>query len=215
MVDGVLFSKDRRCLLLHPPVVNSTCNNYIVPEGTEIISERAFDGTEISEVILPSSLQSIENLAFRVRRGVSVRAPNYDNYFLYLKNLVCKSPIPPSLIGNPFIYPEGIELRVPYEYIETYQNSPVWKDFKGVYGLSINNQSVKSTKVWLDGQTMNVQSDQFIVKIQLYNSIGILLHDYTVDNLFYCFDIDQTSYDLLLIKVNYADTSEDVFKISK
>ncbi|WP_195660161.1 MULTISPECIES: leucine-rich repeat domain-containing protein [Bacteroides] len=216
LVDGVLFSKDRRCLLLHPPVVNSTCNNYIVPEGTEIISERAFDGTEISEVILPSSLQSIENLAFRVRRGVSVRTPNYDNYFLYLKKLVCKSPIPPLLIGNPFIYPEGIELRVPYEYIETYQNSPVWKDFKGVYGLSINNQSVKSTKVWLDGQTMNVQSDQFIVKIQLYNSMGVLIIEHKVDGWFYHFDVDRLyQQGLLLLKVIYNDEKEEVFKLCK
>ncbi|WP_455587063.1 leucine-rich repeat domain-containing protein, partial [Bacteroides sp.] len=212
LVDGVLFSKDRRCLLLHPPVVNSTCNNYIVPEGTEIISERAFDGTEISEVILPFSLQRIENLAFRVRRGVSVRTPNYDNYLLYLKTLVCKSPIPPLLIGNPFIYPEGIELRVPYEYIETYQDSPVWKDFKGVYGLSINNQSVKSTKVWLDGQTMNVQSDQFIVKIQLYNQSGTLLTEQGINGWFYHFDMNRLyQQGILLLKVVYDDKKEEVF----
>ena len=149
-------------------------------------------------------------------QSASVRTPNYDNYFLYLKKLVCKSPIPPLLIGNPFIYPEGIELRVPYEYIETYQNSPVWKDFKGVYGLSINNQSVKSTKVWLDGQTMNVQSDQFIVKIQLYNSMGVLIIEHKVDGWFYHFDVDRLyQQGLLLLKVIYNDEKEEVFKLCK
>lgn len=214
LINGVLFSIDQKRLLLHPPVNSCTFSEYNVPEGTEVINERAFDGVEVSNVILPASLLRIENLAFRVRRGIPVRTPNYHDYFMFLETLVCKSPVPPLLIGDPFVDPQEIELRVPNEYIGIYKEAPLWSEFKGIYGLSVKKQMDESTKVWFDGQTVNVQSDQLMKSIKLYNSTGILLQSYTVCNSFYNFDINQLSHNLFLIKICYANEYEDVFKFS-
>ena len=57
-IDGVLFSSDKK-VLLHFPTYNSLepKNKYIVPESTEIISEYAFEGDHVNELILPSTLK--------------------------------------------------------------------------------------------------------------------------------------------------------------
>lgn len=58
-IDGVLFSKDLKTLVLYP--INKKEDKYIIPEGTETIGAKAFVGNRnIIELVLPESLQSIE-----------------------------------------------------------------------------------------------------------------------------------------------------------
>ena len=72
-IDGVLFSSDKK-VLLHFPTYNrlEPKNKYIVPESTEIISEYAFEGAHVNELILPSTLKEIGDYAFSWCKTISV-----------------------------------------------------------------------------------------------------------------------------------------------
>lgn len=74
-VDGVLYTKDMKKLLAYPTRkgaeiddklnVVSYCENYTVPEGVEVISEKAFYKCGyLRGVTLPSTLKRIEEKAF-------------------------------------------------------------------------------------------------------------------------------------------------------
>ena len=62
-IDGVLFSKDGKRLIAYP--VAKPCSEYTVPDGVEIIGERAFSNSIALETInLPDSIKSIERYSF-------------------------------------------------------------------------------------------------------------------------------------------------------
>ncbi|MBP5622144.1 MAG: leucine-rich repeat domain-containing protein [Thermoguttaceae bacterium] len=61
-VDGVLFSRDGKILFAAP---GGKSEEYVVPEGTEIIATKAFAGcSNVTSVKLPESVRRIENAAF-------------------------------------------------------------------------------------------------------------------------------------------------------
>lgn len=61
-IDGVLFSKDRKQLVYFP---SGRYDDYTVPDGVEIITDRAFEAAMLLErVILPESVQTIGDYAF-------------------------------------------------------------------------------------------------------------------------------------------------------
>ena len=62
-VDGVLFTKDMKTLIIHPA---GKTGSYIVPEGVETINVRAFvNCTNLTSVILPNGLKEISDQAFQ------------------------------------------------------------------------------------------------------------------------------------------------------
>jgi hypothetical protein len=68
-VDGVLFSKDKKTLILYP--MGKTAESYTIPEGVEVICSAAFysdyqieDNVHLKEIIFPSTLQTIEEMGF-------------------------------------------------------------------------------------------------------------------------------------------------------
>ncbi len=63
VVDGVIFSKDKKTLLFFP--TNYQESIYTVPDGVEKIASWAFDGTNmVSTVILSDSVETIGSYAF-------------------------------------------------------------------------------------------------------------------------------------------------------
>ena len=61
-VDGVLFSRDGKILFAAP---GGKSEEYVVPEGTEIIATKAFAGcSDVTSVKLPESVRRIEDSAF-------------------------------------------------------------------------------------------------------------------------------------------------------
>lgn len=62
VIDGVTFSADRKTLISYPR--DKVDEEYIVPEGTEVIGENAFLDSELHRVTLPFSLKEIEDYAF-------------------------------------------------------------------------------------------------------------------------------------------------------
>ena len=75
-VDGVIYTKDMKTLLFYPPardIKTRTAENgdevryisYEIPEGVETIRSKAFYKCyELTEITLPSTLKSIEEMAF-------------------------------------------------------------------------------------------------------------------------------------------------------
>ena len=60
--DGVLFSKDKKNLLIYP--MGKVDVTYIIPEGTEQIEESAFESAILQELYIPSSIIRIGEQAF-------------------------------------------------------------------------------------------------------------------------------------------------------
>lgn len=60
-IDGVLFSKDKTVLIFCPC---GKKGKYIIPYGTEVIGESAFENTELEEVVISDTVKKIECNAF-------------------------------------------------------------------------------------------------------------------------------------------------------
>ena len=60
-VDGILYSKDMTELIEAP---TGKTGSYTIPEGVRVIRNSAFTGSYLSELILPESLEEIEDQAF-------------------------------------------------------------------------------------------------------------------------------------------------------
>ena len=76
--DGVLYTEDGKRLLLYPTC--HTATSYTVREGTEAIAASAFNRGEfekqsnhdyLTTVVLPASIRTIENLAFKENKKLS------------------------------------------------------------------------------------------------------------------------------------------------
>ena len=61
-IDGVLFRRDERELMLYPSGRNES--SYTVPEGTVKIAEEAFREAHFRSVVFPESLKTISDIAF-------------------------------------------------------------------------------------------------------------------------------------------------------
>lgn len=62
IVDGVLFNKDKTKIISFP--CGSKNKKYIVPNGVKIIEYGSFSGSKIETITFPSSLTTIESMAF-------------------------------------------------------------------------------------------------------------------------------------------------------
>lgn len=73
--DGVLFGREQAELILSPMEMSGT---YVVPEGTRVIRYCAFARTNstIEEVVLPSSLRTIDDYAFSGSRIRRIKIPD-------------------------------------------------------------------------------------------------------------------------------------------
>lgn len=94
VVEGVLFSKD--CSIL----VQCPCGKkgrYVIPYGTVEIGEGAFEGSELNEIILPSTIKKIDSEAF--------------SYLDNIKKLV----IPPSVIDIEYDALSGADYEIVVE----------------------------------------------------------------------------------------------------
>ena len=60
--DGILFSKDKRSIVLYPAAKQGS--SYTIPDGVETIGNAAFSGAQIESVTLPDTITYIEGCAF-------------------------------------------------------------------------------------------------------------------------------------------------------
>ncbi|GEM_PF-6577202 len=74
-IDGVVFSKDLKTLVAYP--VGNTAEEYVVPDGTEVIGSGAFRGSQYLKAIeLPESILEIKNAFYSCYELLSVKIPD-------------------------------------------------------------------------------------------------------------------------------------------
>lgn len=147
--DGVLFTKDKKMLILYPTTKEGT--RYRIPEGVEKIGTYAFNGCSFSEIVFPGTLQILCFAAFHDCSKVTT--------------VVCYATTPPvGTYDYTFSNTAQELLYVPEGAIQVYRESALWRNFKAILGipssvviLDESNDNTLSQLQKLGGQTIDVQ----------------------------------------------------------
>ena len=138
-VDGVLFSKDKKKLLFFPLHKGELLEKraYVVPEGTEVIGEDAFQLCgSLSSLTLPASLTDIEDYAFS---------------WTDLGSLTCKATTPPTAteesFGGSYSYIFPRPLFVPFAAIGDYKTAPGWEKFTDIMSPELFVENIEANNV--------------------------------------------------------------------
>ena len=227
IVNGVLYSKDKKRLLRVP--VMSQYYDVTILEGTEIIGKGACELTDIS-IILPSTLKKIEDFAFWICIRIPTRSKelDYSDYdfgeYRIPSEIQCNALIPPEIIGTPFsptTYYIPCRLTVPEESLLAYCCAPGWKEFEYINGVrpdhlnSIDKISSYNTKIRVNDQSLKITSEKDIQRIKLVSQEGKIIFDEFARSKSYQIQLDHTSNGVLLLKVIYNNSEEEVFKLIK
>lgn len=128
--EGVLFTADGKKLVTYPLMRSDDC--YTVPEGVTTMGALAFYSAQgVQSLILPSSLTSVEELAFY---GASC-----------FRDVTCMATVPPGWSSSSMVPTAGLfdatvyaqtTLYVPDESVEDYRKANGWKNFNNILPLS-------------------------------------------------------------------------------
>ena len=94
--------------------------DLVIPEGVQIIGGSAFCGNSLKKLILPSTITSIGDEAFR-----------YNSDF---QSIICNAATPPTLGANAFDGEITPGIKVPMASIVAYRQAEGWKTFTNYYG---------------------------------------------------------------------------------
>lgn len=138
-IDGALCSKDRKTLYSVPDV--NRCS-YDVPDGIEVIGERALSSLPLLHTIgLPSTLRTIDCRAFQgcdsltcIDIPAGVTKVHIDSLWAdNLKIVIMRCAIPPQMTGivkdDEWRY-RDVDLLVPRDSVALYMQTPGWKCFR-------------------------------------------------------------------------------------
>lgn len=67
-VDGVIYSKDKKILIAYP---RHKQGDFVIPDGTEIIYDKAFSSSDITSVKIPDSVYRIKSNAFHTVKNLN------------------------------------------------------------------------------------------------------------------------------------------------
>ena len=169
--DSPIVSKDKKKLYF-----SRGCQD--IPEGIEIIGEKAFHGNMLMELVFPKSLNKIEDYAFY---DCEYPFPTGDSYF---GEFIFQTKFPPMLGKNVFGYKNHFYftmaiLTVPEGCYENYINADEqWKVFKKDKSeLTIEDLHTQGTPLQVKKETTGwaVSCETSIHQIELYNTSGMLL----------------------------------------
>ena len=215
-VDGVLFSKDQKILLRFPNAKNGSEETYEIPEGTEVVSTRAFEDSRIyNRITLPSSLKLIENEAFAVEeRTPTTLNARYGYYWIW--NVVCNALIPPTIVGDPFINHYEVNLFVPEKSFDIYRNTPYWQDFRSINGdtgINTNRVGNSFSKIWIQSGILYLESGKEVETVDVYDANGVSIWSECINNRVWQLVAPKLSSGLLLVKITTVDGSQETFKL--
>ena len=114
-IDGVVFSKDKKELIICPA---GKAYWYEIPESVTSIGDYAFAGcVSLTSIVIPESVTSIGEGAF--------------DYCISLENIISNNPTPPSCFGLSCFsaVDSDIPVYVPAESIDLYRNAEGWDYF--------------------------------------------------------------------------------------
>lgn len=119
-MDNVLYSIDKTKIIQY--LSTKTDLDFSIPEGVTTIGGLAFDGSALETLILPSTISTIADNAFR------------DNS--KLKTITCKATTIPTISANTFkSVDKTIPLKVPYSSLSSYRVTDYWKEFTNISSI--------------------------------------------------------------------------------
>ncbi len=158
--DGKFATDDHRCLIVNDTLIAfapSGLSSYIISDGVTVIDGGIFDSLELTltSIVIPKSVTTIGNYAFRCRGLTSITAYN---------------PIPVNLVneyGYITVFEEvdcaNCTLYVPAESVELYKVAEGWKEFGTI--LPIDESSAIT----------EIRQDNADGHITVYNLQGVLV----------------------------------------
>lgn len=101
VIDGFLFSKDKKTLLAYPQA--KRLQNYVIPSFVKTIGVSAFHGNSPMSVVIPEGVTSIEESAFQVSGISSITIPSSvtsigKEAFLYCRKITSLT-LPEGLVS--------------------------------------------------------------------------------------------------------------------
>jgi len=159
-INGVLFSKDLKTLLVYPPAKEDTeynipnsvitigysafssCHNLKkihIPNSVKIIESEAFSGCDFQNIVIPNSVTTIDEFSFMAcinleNITIEKNITSIGRYAFYdcnkLVEIHCKNQIPPNIGDSCFEGVFNCKLYVPLGSKEAYQKA--WWDFENI-----------------------------------------------------------------------------------
>lgn len=135
VVDGVLYTKDMKTLVLYPTL--KTDSSYTVPEGVEVISEYAFKFNQyLTSVSLPSTLKTVDYALAYVPNLEEITVSSDSTYFvvengaLYSANMKTLYQYAVGRTDTEFVIPAGVTFVVPFAFAmnESIEKLTIGKD---------------------------------------------------------------------------------------
>ena len=186
-IDGVLFNKNGNVLHTLPAAY---ATEYTIPESVDTIGACAFASTSIESVIFPKNLVYIANDAFIGTNLTELILPaSLQSIGMYafdmcssLTKVTCYATTPPVMSDGESEYKYHVFLRVPVsdiplyvptESVDAYEEANQWKEFGQI--LPIENTSVnqveqpsveQAKKILRNGQLLILRDGK------IYNVIG-------------------------------------------
>lgn len=215
-VDNSIYSSDGKILYYY-------YDAGLIPEGTEVVAERAFDCSCLeNNIIFPSTLKRIEKCAFK-NTEILVPVGSYHHTTEYFS---FKSENPPVLAEDAFVgkifhqYPQPYA-RVPKDMRAIYKNSdPQWSAFKYILEEgeedpgSINpNTSTRSLTVVKNETHWVLKGESMIKSIDVFTPSGKLLDSILCDNTEACLPATYF-HGIRILKVQYENGQVEVIKLT-
>jgi hypothetical protein len=115
-IEGVLFNKDKTQLVRYP---HASASKYVIPENVTSIGQNAFSGcSKLKSITINQNALTIDKFAFNECKG--------------LKEIYCKSPIPPVTDTNIFSDIITCKLHIPKGSYSYYWSAAGWGDIKNL-----------------------------------------------------------------------------------
>ena len=117
--DGILFTADRSALVRYP--IGRAGETYTIPEGVTAICAWAFDGTHLTEIYLPASVEHVGEWAFHLCFDLNAITVAEDNTayrsvdgLLYTEDLTRLIHCP--IRKTEVTLPEGVKIIAPHAF---------------------------------------------------------------------------------------------------
>ena len=175
-------------------------------EGTKYISGAKFRKVATKNIILPSTIDSIGDNAFRQTD---------------FENLYCNSVIPPKLGKDVFFSDMLMSLYVPTESEGLYLNHQDWKNvdiyfINGKKNITVNNCEVKSKSslnLTYKDDTYFFRSPSTILKLTINNIQGVLILQESIGGKTYSLKSSSLPKIPLLLRVELENGHSETVKI--